>query len=81
VGQACGGLTWQVIPANSNYGYIHSALEAAGKPIGGNDPLIAGHAYAIGATLVTNNTNEFKRLPGLKVGNGRREYAMPRVKA
>jgi hypothetical protein len=44
-------------------------LEAAGKPIGGNDLLIAAHAYATGVTIVTANTDEFKRIRGLKVEN------------
>jgi tRNA(fMet)-specific endonuclease VapC len=30
---------------------------------------IAGHALAIGAVLVTNNTREFERVPGLRVEN------------
>ena len=47
--------------------YIRSELEAAGKPIGGNDMLIAAHAKALGATIVTANTDEFKRIRGLKV--------------
>jgi tRNA(fMet)-specific endonuclease VapC len=37
----------------------------AGTPIGPNDTAIAGHAYAAGAILVTNNTREFERVPGL----------------
>jgi tRNA(fMet)-specific endonuclease VapC len=57
------------VPADSEYGGIRSALEAAGKPIGGNDLLIAAHACATGATFVTNNTAEFKRVRGLKVEN------------
>jgi len=56
-------------PADSEYAGIRSALETAGKPIGGNDLLIAAHARAIGATVVTNNSNEFKRVGGLKVEN------------
>jgi tRNA(fMet)-specific endonuclease VapC len=56
-------------PADAEYGGIRSELEAAGKPIGGNDLLIAAHAYAIGATIVTANTAEFKRIRGLKVEN------------
>jgi tRNA(fMet)-specific endonuclease VapC len=56
-------------PADSDYAGIRSALETAGKPIGGNDLLIAAHARAIGATVVTNNSNEFKRVRGLKVEN------------
>ena len=43
------------------------ALAAAGTPIGNNDndAAIAGHAIAAGAILVTNNTREFARVPGL----------------
>ena len=57
------------IPADAEYGAIRSQLEAAGKPIGGNDLLIAAHASAIGATIVTGNMNEFKRIRGLRVEN------------
>jgi tRNA(fMet)-specific endonuclease VapC len=56
-------------PADSDYGRIRRELEAAGKPIGGNDLLIAAHAKAIGATIVTANADEFKRVPGLTVEN------------
>jgi tRNA(fMet)-specific endonuclease VapC len=57
------------VPADAEYGGIRSELEAAGKPIGSNDLLIAAHAYTIGATIVTANTAEFKRIRGLKVEN------------
>ena len=57
------------VPADTEYGGIRSQLEAAGKPIGGNDLLIAAHACAIGATIVTANTDEFKRIRGLSVDN------------
>ncbi len=50
-----------------HYGRIRSALEAAGKTIGPLDMLIAAHALALGATLVTHNTKEFRRVPGLEV--------------
>jgi tRNA(fMet)-specific endonuclease VapC len=56
-------------PADVEYGAIRSALEAAGKPIGGNDLLIAAHANAVGATIVTGNAGEFERVRGLKVEN------------
>lgn len=46
-----------------------SRLSAAGTPIGAYDTLIAGHALARGLTLVTNNTREFSRVPGLQVEN------------
>ena len=57
------------VPADANYGEIRAELETAGKPIGGNDLLIAAHAYAIGAAVVTAKTGEFKRIRGLKVEN------------
>ena len=44
---------------------IRVALRLAGTPIGPNDTAIAGHAIATGAVLVTNNTREFERVPGL----------------
>jgi tRNA(fMet)-specific endonuclease VapC len=57
------------VPADTEYAGIRAELEAAGKPIGSNDLLIAAHAYAAGATIVTANTAEFKRIRGLKVEN------------
>jgi tRNA(fMet)-specific endonuclease VapC len=56
-------------PADIEYGDIRARLEAAGKIIGGNDLLIAAHARAVDATLVTANTGEFRRVPGLTVEN------------
>ncbi|MGX5056712.1 type II toxin-antitoxin system VapC family toxin [Enterobacter asburiae] len=44
---------------------IKVALRLAGTPIGPNDTAIAGHAIAADAVLVTNNTREFERVPGL----------------
>ena len=44
---------------------VKVALRLAGTPIGPNDTLIAGHAIAAGAILVTNNMKEFERVPGL----------------
>jgi tRNA(fMet)-specific endonuclease VapC len=57
------------VPADAEYGAIRSQLETAGTPIGGNDLLIAAHARAIGATMVTADTDEFKRVHGLGVEN------------
>jgi tRNA(fMet)-specific endonuclease VapC len=56
-------------PANVQYGDIRAKLETAGRPIGSNDLLIAAHARAIEATIVTANTDEFKRVRGLTVEN------------
>ncbi len=57
------------VPADADYGGIRWNLEASGKPIGGNDLLIAAHAHATGTTIVTANTAEFKRIRGLNVEN------------
>lgn len=46
-------------------GSIRAALEAAGKPIGAYDYLIAGQALARQLTLVTANVSEFSRVKGL----------------
>ena len=46
---------------------IRVTLRLAGTPIGPNDTAIAGHAIAAGAVLVTNNTREFERVPGLRL--------------
>jgi len=56
-------------PADANYGAIRASLEAAGTPIGGNDLLIAAHAKTLGATIVTANTQEFRRVRDVRVEN------------
>jgi tRNA(fMet)-specific endonuclease VapC len=56
-------------PADADYGAIRARLEAAGTPIGGNDLLIAAHARALGAIIVTANVQEFRRVGGVKVEN------------
>jgi tRNA(fMet)-specific endonuclease VapC len=48
-------------------GALRAALAARGMPIGPYDVLIAGQALRHRATLVTANTREFARVPGLKV--------------
>jgi len=53
--------------AAQEYGTIRAELERAGKPIGSMDMLIGAHAHALGATLVTNNTKEFKQIKNLKI--------------
>lgn len=57
------------VPADAEYGEIRTGLEAAGRRIGGNDLLIAAHAHAAGAIIVTANVDEFRRIRGLKVEN------------
>lgn len=48
---------------------IRARLEAAGTPIGPMDTLIAGTALAARVTLVTRNTAEFERVPGLDLAD------------
>ena len=50
------------------YGRIRAELAQKGTPIGANDMLIAAHALAVNATLVSADT-EFLRVPGLQVEN------------
>jgi tRNA(fMet)-specific endonuclease VapC len=52
-----------------HYGKVREDLESKGTPIGPLDTLIAAHALALGATLVTNNTREFQRVSGLNIAN------------
>ena len=51
------------------YAKLRTALETAGTPIGRNDTWIAAEALHHGLTIVTDNTQEFKRVPKLKVEN------------
>ena len=46
-------------------GRIRAEIEKLGTPIGPNDLLIGAIALAHGLTLVTNNSGEFTRVPGL----------------
>jgi tRNA(fMet)-specific endonuclease VapC len=64
-----GGISVRAWPltAASHYASLRSSLERSGMPIGGMDMLIAAHALAEDATLVTHNTREFERVPGLRV--------------
>lgn len=55
--------------AAESYGKIRADLEKQGTPIGPLDMMIAGHAKSLGYTVVTNNTKEFNRVPGLKLEN------------
>jgi len=57
------------VGAARSYGEIRAALERGGRRIGPYDLLIAAHARHLGATLVTNNEREFRRVPGLSVQN------------
>ncbi len=52
-----------------HYGRIRHQLETAGAIIGSMDLLIAAHALALDATLVSNNVAHFSRVEGLKIVN------------
>jgi tRNA(fMet)-specific endonuclease VapC len=56
-------------PVDQHYADIRAALARAGTPIGPNDLWIAAHARSAGCTLVTGNTREFTRVPGLSIEN------------
>lgn len=51
------------------YGELRTILSRKGRPIGPLDTLIAAHAIHLGAILVTNDTREFSRVPGLEIDN------------
>jgi tRNA(fMet)-specific endonuclease VapC len=53
--------------AAEEYADIRAYLEAQGTPIGPLDTQIAAIARAHGLTLVTHNTAEFSRVPGLQL--------------
>jgi tRNA(fMet)-specific endonuclease VapC len=48
---------------------VRAELEALGKPAGAIDQLIAGHARALGAILVSANTQHYANVPGLALEN------------
>jgi tRNA(fMet)-specific endonuclease VapC len=56
-------------PADAAYGLLRARLEKAGRPIGGNDLLIAAQAIALGYVLVTDNQKEFVRIEDLTCEN------------
>ena len=55
--------------AAAHFGQLRAELYRTGKPIGPYDMMIAGHARSMGLILVSNNLNEFERVPGLRVEN------------
>ena len=59
-------LAWSGVAAEEA-ARVWKYLKEHGASIGGADTMIAGHALAEGCVLVTNNTREFTRVPGLKI--------------
>lgn len=62
---------WPRLPFDDSaaecYGEIRASLQRSGQLIGSNDMLIAATAKANDLILVTHNTREFNRVPGLLV--------------
>ncbi|HYP03556.1 MAG TPA: type II toxin-antitoxin system VapC family toxin [Cyanobium sp.] len=56
-------------PAAWAYGDLRADLERRGTPIGSLDTMIAAHALSLQARLITNNTREFAKVPGLLLEN------------
>ncbi|MGF9692767.1 type II toxin-antitoxin system VapC family toxin [Rhizobium sp. 0TCS1.26] len=61
--------------ATVHYAAIRTHLEMRGEIIGWGDLFIAAHARSLGMVLVTNNTREFSRVPGLTLENWLEESA------
>ena len=61
--------------ADAAYAILRADLERKGQLIGPNDMLIAAHAIALDAILVTDNVGEFKRVKGLRLENWLRPSA------
>ncbi len=63
----------EVVPlstgADVTYAVLRTDLERKGQLIGPNDMLIAAHALALDAILVTDTVREFKRVKGLRIEN------------
>ena len=53
--------------AAQHYAAIRAQLEKSGKPIGGNDIIIAAITRANNGILITNNTKEFERVENLVI--------------
>jgi tRNA(fMet)-specific endonuclease VapC len=60
-------------PADTAYGRLRARLEQVGRPIGGNDLLIAAQAVVLGYAVVTDNEREFARIDELPCENWLRE--------
>ena len=59
--------------ASAAYGFVRAFLEREGRIIGSMDMLIGAHALSLGAIMVTNNTDEFRRIPDLSIEDWMKE--------
>ncbi len=60
-------LDW-IANASAYYADIHHHLRTTGQPIGEMDMMIASHALAIDAILVTNNSKHYRRIVDMNIG-------------
>ena len=61
-------LPWDARAAH-RHGELRASLKSRGEPIGDFDEMIAAHALAVGAVVVTDNTRHFSRISGLVLEN------------
>lgn len=65
--------TLELVPIDDRvsrrYGEIRAHLERCGTPIGANDLWIAAQGSALGVIVVTDNQEEFNRVPDLRTEN------------
>ncbi|QOV64021.1 type II toxin-antitoxin system tRNA(fMet)-specific endonuclease VapC [Kosakonia pseudosacchari] len=55
------------VDAAVHTGQLRAELARAGTPVGPYDAMIGAHARSLGLVLVSNNTREFARIPGLRL--------------
>ncbi len=55
--------------AARHYAEIKAALRSKGRPTKPYDLLIGAHARALDATLVTNDMDDFRHMPGVRLVN------------
>jgi tRNA(fMet)-specific endonuclease VapC len=74
-------LAWESAAADW-YADIRHQVVTAGQPIGEMDMMIAAHAVAMEATLITNNTRHYERIQApLRLENWTDECGSPRTVA
>ena len=61
-------MPWDTAAAD-HFARLRASLERGGTPIGVMDTMIAGHALALKATLVTNNLKHFQQVAALRLEN------------
>lgn len=59
---------WDAAAADE-HGRLRAGLRLRGTPIGDFEEMIAAHAVALGAVLVTDNVKHFERVEGLRLAD------------